>query len=220
MNLEQLENELDLIIMDRTLKPRFRDWLNQAVEEIATDFHLPGLRTMEPWRLAVNADNWLYDMPENYLKSVYRVARGTDFYPVTILRDIAELEGLDPGHREVGEDVNCVGITGAKIGIYPKANDILWLWYYRRPIPMENPQDEPDGIPPAFHGRVLIPKVVIRNFKLIQDMMTQPPHKSLEWWLEEYKTGLYGSARGEIGLINCIARDKGVRRHGGRDPLP
>ena len=61
---------------------------------------------------------------------------------------------------------------------------------------------------------------MIKNFKLLQDMMAEPPHQSLAWWMSEYQNGLYGSARGDIGMINIIAKDLKPKRHGGRDPLP
>lgn len=220
MNLGELKQELRTIVMDSSLEPFFRDWLNQAVEEIAADFHLPGLKLLEPWPLAVQADKWLYDLPENYHKNLFRVRSGADRRPVAILREMAELDVLDMGHTETGDRVVRVAAEAGRLGVYPKADDTLWLWYYRKPVPMEQDSDEPDGIPPAFRYRVLISRVVIRNFKLLQDLMTQPPHQSLAWWLEEYKTGLFGNIHGDIGMLNFFAREKGPRRHGGRDPLP
>lgn len=220
MNLEALEQELHTIVQDASLRPYFRDWLNQAVEEIAADFHLPGLKLLEPWPLPVHAGQWLYDLPENYHKGLFRVAGGPDWRPVVLMRTMADLDGLDLDHDETGDRVLRVAVEAGKLGVFPKADDTLWLWYYRKPVPMERPQDEPDGIPPAFRYRVLVSKVVIRNFKLLQDLMTQPPHQSLTWWLEEYKAGLFGSPRGDIGMLNFFAREKGPRRHGGRDPLP
>jgi hypothetical protein len=220
MNLETLERELDAIVLDTSLRPYFRDWLNEAVEELASDFHLPGLRLLEPHLLSVNTGNWLYDLPEDYHKQVFQVRRGDQREPVVMLREMADLDQLDPDHDETGQRVTRVAVEAGKIGIFPKAEDSLWLWYYRKPVPMEKPQDEPDGIPPAFRYRVLISKVVIRNFKLLQDLMVQPPHQSLAWWTEEYRAGLYGSPRGDIGMLNYFARAKGPRRQGGRDPLP
>ncbi|MDI6854395.1 MAG: hypothetical protein QME75_12420 [Deltaproteobacteria bacterium] len=219
MNLEELEQELDVIIQEASLKPHFRTWLNQAVEEVAADFHLPGLKLLEPHPLPVSTDKWLYDLPENFHKEVFRVRRG-NMEPVALLRTMADLDRLDPDHDELGPQVTRAAAEAGRIGVFPKADDTLWLWYWRKPTPMERPQDEPDGIPPAFHYRVLIPKVVIKNFKLLQDLMVQPPHPSLAWWQEEYRSGLFGSPRGDIGMINFFARAKGPRRHGGRDPLP
>lgn len=220
MNLAALEAELGLIVQDSSLQPYFRDWLNQAVEELAADFCLPSLRVMEPYPLGVYKSQWLYNLPDNYQKGLFRVCRGPDKTPVTILQDMAYLEALDINHIATGNQVTKVAVSGRQIGVYPLADDTLWLWYYRQPVPMENPEDEPDGIPVPYRARVLIPKVVIKNFRLLQDLMTQPPHQSLAWWTEEYRNGLYGSPRGEIGLLNFFAREKRPRRHGGRDPLP
>jgi hypothetical protein len=66
---------------------------------------------------------------------------------------------------------------------------------------------------------VIIPKVVTKNFRALQDMVIAAPHQSIMFWQEEYRQGLYGSPRGDIGLLNFIAREKPPRRHGGRDPI-
>lgn len=220
MNLGELEQELALIVRDESLRPYFRDWLNQALLEIAADFNLPGLKLVEPRVFPVNSRVWLYDLPGDFMKNLFRVRSGPEKLPVTILREISGLDLIDAGHTETGERVTKVAVTGNQLGIYPLADDTLYLWYHRKPVPMELPSDEPDGIPAPYRTRVLIPKVVIRNFRLLQDMMVSPPHESLAWWMEEYRTGLYGGARGEIGMLNYFAREKGPRRHGGRDPLP
>lgn len=220
MNFGALKAELELIVRDSSLVPYFDDWLNQAVEELAADFQLPGLRLLEPAVISTNTDQWLYPLPENYMKSVFQAKRGSNRDPVVILRNMADLDRVDPVHGEEGQAIHYIAVEGGMVGIYPKANDILSLWYYRKPNRMVNDTDEPDGIPAPYHARVIIPKVVIKNFKLLQDMMTQPPHQSLQWWMEEYRIGLYGMPRGDIGMINYLARDRKPRRHGGRHPLP
>ena len=74
-------------------------------------------------------------------------------------------------------------------------------------------------LPPGCTSRVIIPKVVIENFKVLQDLMTETPHQSLAFWHEELRAGLYGSNRGEIGMINLLAPRRQPQRHGSYDPI-
>lgn len=85
---------------------------------------------------------------------------------------------------------------------------------------MVEESDEPLCIPQDYRLRILIPKVVIKNFKHLQDLMVQVPHQSLIWWEEELRRGLYGSPRGDIGMIHRFALDRKPRRRGGANPLP
>lgn len=131
-----------------------------------------------------------------------------------------DLDRMDVNHSDTGPHVTHLAVSedGSKMGIHPKANETLSLWFYIKPTPMTLPTDVPAAIPEAFRKRVLIPKVVIKNFKYLQDLMSQPPHQSLQWWQGEYMNGLYGTG-GEIGMLNYFARNKRPRRHGGRDPI-
>jgi len=221
MNLGELENELKIIISDPSLEPYLQKWLNDAVEELATDFDLPGLRLVEPVPLPVNAGAWLYDPPANYHKNLFQ-ARDSAWQPLTVLTRFEEMDRLDVDHDEAGDHVTHIAATedGRKIGIFPKAAETIRLWFFEKPAPMSQEGHEPVCIPKAFRARVLIPKVVIKNFKLLQDLMINPPHQSLQWWEQEYKNGLFGSPRGEIGMLNYFAKARKPRRYGGRDPLP
>jgi hypothetical protein len=107
-----------------------------------------------------------------------------------------------------------------KLGVYPLANDTLYLWYYQKPDPLLDDGDSPRWMPEAYHYRVIVPKIIIKNFQLLQDLIKDAPHQSLAYWEEQYRKGLYGEPRGDIGLINFLARCKKPRRHGGRNPLP
>jgi hypothetical protein len=91
---------------------------------------------------------------------------------------------------------------------------------YKKPTDLSLNTDELTCIPSQYHARVVIPKVVIIGYHLLMDMAVNPPEKSLQWWIGKYRAGLYGEIGGDIGMLNCLARDKGVRRTGGRDPIP
>ncbi len=218
MNLGDINEELNIIVNDRSLAAHFTRWVNNGVIEVASDFDLPALRLNEPVTITTTEDDWLYDMPASYLKKLYKCKDG-DWNDVTIERDLDFIDDIDIDHDTTGSNVTNVATRDVQIGIYPKAADTLKAWYYERPTTLEDSDDVPDCIPGAYHYRVLIPKIVIINFELLQDMAVNSPHKSLEYWHGKYHAGLYGDGS-QIGLINHLARDRGVRRHGGADPLP
>jgi hypothetical protein len=217
--LGELKTELSLIVRDSSLEDYFERWLNEAVEDIAFEFDLPALKRLEPYLFSVNTGAWLYDLPSIYHKKVFKVL-DSDYYPVTILRSMVELDALDEDHDDEDDKVRTVAVENGKIGVYPKADDTLGLWFFEKPEVMSLDADVPSCLPFGYHAKVLIPKVVIKNFKLIQDLMTEAPHVSLSWWMEEYRNGLYGSARGDKGMINLMVRDRKPKRRAGRNSLP
>jgi len=221
MNLARLKSELSVIIRDDSLEPYFTDWLNDAVNEIATDFDLPYLRLLSPESFAVTTSTWLYDPPATYHKNLFK-ATDSNWTRIYVCKRWEEMDSLDLDHDETGDNVTTIAVTeeAQQIGIYPLATETIKLWYYKKPTDMEDEDDEPSCIPEHFRYRVLIPKVVIRNFKLLQDLMVQVPHQSLMWWEEELRRGLYGSPRGDIGMINFFAKARKPKKSGGSNPLP
>lgn len=224
MTLAEMEQELDLIVRDGSLTPYFKTWLNEALFILAADFDLPALRRITFYSFPVNQGNWIFTLPNDYHKNLFLCLDGNR-NPVTICYRVEELMALDPEHLEAGERVThtAVNDTGEdkELLVFPKADDTLKLWYYRKPNLLDLPTDSPRCLPPEFHHRVLIPKVVIKNYQLLLDLTANPPHQSLAYWEALYQRGLYGAPRGEIGLINYLAKAGGPpQRHGGRDPLP
>ncbi len=224
MNLADLIQELELIVADGSLEPYFKGWLNQAIEEIALDFDLPALKRKIPYTYSINPSTWIWQLPDVFHKKLFAIMNG-DWDPVVICRTVEDLIAIDPDHDDTGDRVTHVAVdeTGPVkyLYTYPLATDTLQLWFYDKPGLLDVETDVPNLMPLEFHSQVIIPKVVVKNFRLLQDMAAEPPHKSLEYWHEQYRKGLYGDKRGEIGLINYLARAKGgPRRHGGLDPLP
>ncbi len=213
MNVAELEAELALIVDDTNLATKFNDWINNAVLEIANDFALPALRLNEPVELSITESDWLYDMPASYLKQLYK-CYDEDFNKVTIHRSIDDIDSLDIDHDETGDNVTHVAVRDLIIGVFPMATDTLSLWYYEQPT-----TDDLTCIPAQYHYRVIVPKIVIINFELLQDMSVNAPHKSLDYWHRKYNAGLYGDGS-DLGMINCLAREKKPKRHGGAEPLP
>lgn len=124
------------------------------------------------------------------------------------------LDRLDIDHDETSTHVTHLAISedATKVGIYPKASEILRLWFFKQPTPMTDGSDEPSCIPEAFRKPLLVSKVVLKNFKMLQDLMVSPPHQSLTWWQNEY-------AMADMNLINHLAMQKRPMRRGGRDPV-
>ena len=218
MTLAELMEEIGNIVVDTSLEPFYKRWINEAILEIAADHTLPALRLNEPVTLAVTTAAWLYAAPASYLKQLFRAA-DSEYGPIKILPDLDSLDNLDLDHHETGDHVTHLAVRDQKIGVYPKATESIKLWFYKLPTPLASADNVPTCIPAAYHSRVIIPKVVTKNFRALQDMVIAAPHQSIMFWQEEYRQGLYGSPRGDIGLLNFIAREKPPRRHGGRDPI-
>lgn len=210
MNFERLKDELELAVQDTSLHTYFDDWINDAVKEIAHDFELPALKLKSPTTLATTESNWLYDMPSTYHKKVFK-CRNSEGYSIQVYDDIEEIEVIDYSHADTGADVTNIAVEDGQIAIYPKAVDTLSLWFYRLPVDMTQDDDEPDGIPTAYAERVIIPKVLVKNYRLLTDMTMQNPHRSIEYWDNRYKEGLYGTPGGDIGMIHYFAKLKGVK---------
>ena len=218
MTLAELMEEIGNIVVDSSLEPFYKRWINEAILEVAADFALPALRLNEPVSLPVTTSAWIYDAPATYQKQLFRAADSV-FTPIRILPDLDSLDERDLDHDETDSHVTHLAVRDRKIGVFPKAAESIKLWFYKFPTLLKDPDDVPTCIPTAYHSRVIIPKVVVKNFRALQDMVIEAPHQSIMFWQEEYRQGLYGAPRGDIGMINYLAREKPPRRHGGRDPI-
>jgi hypothetical protein len=220
MTLQELTDEIALHVRDDYLKENFfKGWINDALLAIATDNRLPALKRNEPFNLPVNPGAWLYDLPEVYHHGLFR-CRNLAWAPVTLLDTISDLDSWDIDHDETGDEITHAAVWGNKLGVYPKANDTARLWFQNKPEVLDVPENRVVCIPEQFQRRVIIPKVIIQAFPIITDMGVEMPHKSLSYWQQKYSEGLFGSPRGEIGMVPWLAIQKPIRRHGGRQPLP
>jgi hypothetical protein len=218
MTLAELMEEIGNIVVDSSLEPFYKRWINEAILEIAADFALPALRLNEPATLPVTTAAWLYNVPATYQKKLFRAADSV-YAPIHILTDLYYLDERDLDHDETADHVTHVAVRDWKIGVFPKAAESIKLWFYELPTPLDAPDSIPTCIPTAYHSRVIIPKVVVKNFRALQDMVIEAPHQSIMFWQEEYRQGLFGAPRGDIGMVNYLARENPPRRHGGRDPI-
>ena len=228
MNLEALEASLGEFVKDSELAKSFDQKLNDTILELAGDFELPALKLLDPVLLTVDDSKWLWPMPDSFHKKLFMVRNSslTPWGHVHIAHDIEDLNRWNPEHDTTGANVSTVatGMQGENwyLGIrpLPLTQNVLQLWFYRKPSLLVNAGDVPDCIPPEYHFRVIVVKTMIRNFQTFTDAIEDGPMKSLAYWQNEYKKGLYGELGGDIGLVNYLAKLRGgPRRHGGRDPI-
>lgn len=222
MNLGELEGRLDLIVQDESLKSHYKGMINQAILELAADYELPALRLLDPVTLPVDTTSWLWPLPKDFHKKLFRCANALRW--IRVYRHIDDLTRLDRDHDQKGDSVTTVawGAQGLQnvLGIYPLADDALDLWYFRKPAVLVKSSDICDCIPPEFHERVIVPKVIIVNYAMLQDQVENFDPKSLQFWQGELAKGLRGSPDQGPGLFNYLQKlQGGPRRHGGRDPV-
>ena len=229
MNLTQLTTELKMLLVDPTVESSLTAWLNESVVELAAQFELPGLKLKLPAILTTTTAAWQYRMSQDvvppvsghtYMKNVFRVTNAQHERGMVIHREIETIDRRDPDHDETAAAVNQVAIEDetddAVIAIYPKANDTLNLWYYRRPVDMSFPTDVPDGIPEAFHRSVLLSKVVLKAFRVYPELALSVEGdntRALARWEGELRRGLYGDGY-QIGLIDMLKKSAPPRIRG------
>jgi hypothetical protein len=157
-----------------------------------------------------------------YQKKLFKVLTNNwDGEDVSIFRSFRPIEEQDYDHDDTGDYVESIGVEDKQIATYPMSDDVLQMWFYRRPVDMSADSDLPDGIPEDYHRRVILPKVGLQNFEIIQTMALNAPQATLKYWHDKYEEGLYGTPRGDVGMIRYLAKFKGGPKvRGGRDPIP
>jgi hypothetical protein len=223
MTLAEMERALQRELQDPSLEEFFPAWINNALLELAGDFEFPSLKLRVPYPLTITTANWLYDLPANFHKKLFRCA-DANYDEIGRYRKIDYLDNLDMDHDEIGEHPTAVawveGDAGNQIGVYPKANDTLYLWYYKKPTLLVKPGDIPVCIPESYHWRVIVSKAVLKGFEHLQDQVENFDVKGIQLWQGKVAAGLRGSPVEGIGLINYLSKMQGgPRRTGGRDPV-
>ena len=74
MNLGELETALNLAVNDKSLVGYFTGWINNAILELAADLELPALKTVTPTALDVTTATWLFALPVDFHKKLFRCA--------------------------------------------------------------------------------------------------------------------------------------------------
>jgi hypothetical protein len=223
MNLGELELALRRAVQDRSLEDFFTGWINNAILELAADFELPALKLRAPVPLTITTTDWLYDLPVDFQKNIFRCT-DADYNEIRVYRTLDYLDRLDMDHDETGEHPSAVawieGDEGNQIGVYPKADDTLYLWYYKKPTTLVGATDIPTCIPESYHARAILPKVMLKSYEHLQDQVENFDQKGLAYWQSKLVAGLRGSPVEGIGLVKYLSKAQGgSRRTGGRDPV-
>ena len=230
MNLAVLQEELRAVLRDTTVEPLFVQWINDELLQLAYEFDLPGLRLKTPASLTTTTANWQYNLTAathasgyTFQKTIWKVTNDLFETGMRIDTDLQMIDEIDPDHSDTGNDVQRVayeldGATNAIFGIWPMANDVLSLWFFRRPTVLTGDADIPE-FPDAHHFDVLIPRVVLRAFRVYPELATEggagDSARALALWTTRYHDGIYGGA-GNIGLLDTLRKSRPVRQRGPR----
>lgn len=228
MNLADLQAELMDILRDPSVETRLMLWINDELLRLAYDFDLPGLRLRTPASLVVTTAAWQYNLTVathasgfTFHKKLYRVTNALFETGMRINTDLNILDDIDPDHNETGTNVQRVAYeldlhNNAVLGIWPMANETLSLWFYRRPNFLDADNEIPE-FPDAYHSSVLLPRVVLRAFRLWPELATEggagDSARAFAWWNARLHEGLYGNASAP-GLLNALRKSRPVRARG------
>jgi hypothetical protein len=225
MNLGELEAALALSVVDKSLEEYYAKWINTALIELAAAYELPALKTTTPTDIVCTTAAWLFPLPSDFLKLIpgkkgFSGCADSDYNEIKIYRTLEYLDRLDLDHDDTGDHVTMVAVTDTQIGVYPRANETIHLWYFKMPVVLTRASDVPNCIPEAYHARVIIPKVKLVAYEHLQDQVENFDQKGLAYWQGRLAAGLRGSPLDGPGLIHYLSKIQGgSRRTGGRDPV-
>lgn len=230
MDRGALKTELQIILRDPTVESSFDTWIADELLELAYQFDLPTLRLRTPASLIVNNAAWQYNITAathassfTFHKKLYRVTNALFDTGMRIDTDLNIIDDIDPDHSDTGTNVQRVAYeldlhNNAVLGIWPMASETLSLWFYRRPSTMAADTAIPE-FPDAFHYSVLLPRIVLRAFRLWPELATEggagDAMRALVRWEQKYQAGLYGD-QGRIGFLDTLRKSRPVRQHGPR----
>ena len=232
MNLANLQTELQIILRDPSVESSFTTWINDELLQLAHEFDLPGLKLQTAASLVCINTQYLYNLSAAthassyaFHKKVWKVTRPGATQGITIHHTHRDIDVLDPAHTTTGTNITDVGIEHAQLTTYPMANQTLSLWFYRRPTLLAADNDIPDFIPDSFHYKVIIPRVILRAFRIFPELATAnagDATNALLLWEGKLLQGMYGDGLA-IGLLEALDLPMRVRnristRLGARQP--
>lgn len=220
MNLADLQTELRIILRDPSAESSFTAWINDELLQIAYEFDLPGLKLQTAASLVCVNTQYLYNLSAathaslyTFHKKVWKVTRPGALQGITLHNTHRAIDILDPAHTSTGTNVTDVGLEHAQLSIFPMANQTLSLWFYRRPILLAADNDIPDFIPDSFHFKVIIPRVVLRAFRVYPELATTnsgDATNALLLWETRLLQGMYGDGLA-VGLLEALDLPMRVR---------
>ena len=220
MTLDELTVEIKSVCQNPTIESSITTWLNQAVLELAGQYELPQLRLRQPAVLTTTTADYLYPITDavhplgyEYQKRVFRITSSAFQYGFGLEGEPQWINSIDPTHAQTGESIQRIAVEGNELVVWPKADDSLNVFYYRKPIPMVDGDDLPDGVAEPFHYRVLVPYVVLRAMRLYPEEMpysvTGDNTKALLRFQGMLNSGLYGDGVME-GWLHFIQKGERV----------
>lgn len=142
--------------------------LNEGMKVISNKVKLPDLDTSSEVT-ATNSGNSV-SVPDDYQRGLYRCRVKDSGRDVRVFNSLAQIVE-HTGSMEAKGDINCVAVVG-KLLYYqgtPDNDVVLVLYYYRKPVPMVDDDDEPDGLPEHFQRSLLGAYVGGEMYYLIED---------------------------------------------------
>ena len=220
MTLDELTLEIKSVLRDPTMESSITNWLNQAMTELSFQFEFPQLRLRQPAVLTTTTADYLYNIEDaihplgyEYQRRVFRITSSAFQYGIALESEPQWINDIDPLHAQISDSVQRIAVEGNQLLTYPKANDSLSIYYYRKPIPMVDGEDTPDGIGEGFHYRVLVPHVVLKAFRNYPDELAYGTQgnetKMLVLWQSRLNAGLYGDTVQE-GLLHALQKNERV----------
>lgn len=221
MTFEALQRELSEILRDPTMEHLYGAWLNDTLLEVAAMYELPALRLHVPATLALVNTTHIFNLSAathvssyTYMKRCFRITSSTVEQGFILEPSFTLLDDVDPDHSETGTSVQRIAVEADQIAVYPRATENLSVWFYRNPVTMVNPTDQPEGIPAPYHYKVLVPMVVLRAMRAYPD---DRPYgvpgdntKMLVLWMSRLNQGLYGDGT-MPGLLHYIQKAQRVQ---------
>lgn len=167
MNLSELKDEVTIALGDTSFESKLTGWINAAVEQIIDDANVPGFKEI------ISVDTVLATTSA----TLGATCSGRILYAGTATAELAggvvtleHMMKMYPSMSDAG-DVEYIAIEGSTM-YYQKIPSVvtaLTLLHRRKPVAMVEDEDEPEGIPSHLHLGVIVPKVCIGGFDLIED---------------------------------------------------
>ena len=231
MDRGAIKTELQILLKDPSVESSFDAWINNELEQLSYEFDFPQLRLRTPASLITTNAAWQYNLTAAthassyaFQKKLFRVTNDLFDTGMRIDVNIQIIDDIDPDHSDTGTDVQRVayeleGRNNAILATWPMANDVLSLWFYRKPASLTADTQFPDFLPDEHVFDVLIPRIVLRAFGVYPELATEggagDATRALALWTQRYHAGLYGD-NGNMGLIDTLRKSRPVRVRGPR----
>ena len=170
MNYLELQREVKTVISDAspTILVSIPDMVNEAIQLISEETYLPALKTM--FTVTTNTSAAYTTVPSSFSGKLTYV--GTSDGEILIKQSLEELLREYPALDEVG-DVEAVVLEDSVLwyqGI-PSTETTLTCVGYNTPTALVNDTDTPDSIPEYLHRGLIVNKVAMICYNIIEDGM-------------------------------------------------